>query len=55
MLPPKILSSKVQEELAQSLLLAPLEAPSEILLTDKIIQANRTNKDLEALWEQALE
>jgi membrane-bound ClpP family serine protease len=55
MLPPKTLSSKVQEELAQSSLLAPLDVPSEILLTDKIIQANRTNKDLEALREQALE
>jgi len=57
MLPAENLSPRIQEELAKAdLVVAPVEPPQEtesLLLTDRILQANRDSPSLQELREQA--
>ena len=58
MLPPRNLSPHLQEELAKTrMLVAPVELLPEtesVLITDRILQANRTNEDLQELRNKAV-
>ena len=59
MLPAETLSPRLQEELAKDeprAVVAPIETPAEaesLLITDRILQANRTSQDLQELREKA--
>ena len=58
MLPAETLSPRLQEELAKGepTVVAPIDAPAEtepLLITDRILQANRTSQDLREPREKA--
>jgi hypothetical protein len=59
MLPAETLSPRLQEELARDeprAVVAPIDAPAEtepLLITDRILQANRTSQDLREPREKA--